>query len=479
MATTSRTTLRRTLMDRLGDGIVLKATHVSASPDTFRDTINLGDRGDNAPSLLNKIAYLTLAAAPTTGYEARITGYDSSDRILTFTPDAGSTLQVDDEMELWSVTERVGSIATVHRLLNDGIRAVGDEVGTETWTMPRRSAPAPRKSLSQRRGLNTAGRPSSTAGAPTVTCRPTTTTSWRAQDCGPWSCAGRSATRANNRSVRIWGYARPSEMTADSGANGETTVNPEWLVESVLGWIALAASARASDIRGPSEDAAPPSGRASRAVPALRRGEPPRPRHPTAVSFTLPDRSEWLTIILSPWGEEWTFSCLATTRGGRVKVFPKRASVGPTNFDADDTLSTATWQDLWAAPVSASSTPAATWATRGGTSPTRWAPTVGLPARSPATPPRVLHRQPRSGRTHRHLDLRALGHRDSQVGPGRPHLGQRGADHRHRGEPQRHRHLQRQDVLPSRQQRLHLGRRVCSRHPGRAGGGGRCGNPGQ
>lgn len=65
--------------------------------------------------------------------------------------------------------------------------------------------------------------------------------------------------------------------------------------------------------------------------------------------YAIPDRSEWLTLILAPYGanpHDWTFPCLAAVRGGRTKIFPKRATMGPTDFDADDTLSTANWQDL-------------------------------------------------------------------------------------------------------------------------------------
>jgi hypothetical protein len=65
--------------------------------------------------------------------------------------------------------------------------------------------------------------------------------------------------------------------------------------------------------------------------------------------FPVPDRAEWLTLILAPYGEDpadWTFPCWAAVRGGRTKIFPKRGTMGPTDFDRDDTLSTANWQDL-------------------------------------------------------------------------------------------------------------------------------------
>jgi hypothetical protein len=234
--------------------IVLKATHASASPDTLKDVIRLGDRGDDAPSLMNKILYLTLAADPANGQEARTSAFSSADRTLTFTPPAASVPQEADEAELWSVTQRIGAIDTLHRLFNAGIRAVQDVVATEVWAdaaafsarSPQITIPAdwvefggadwidPRGSYNEippdhdhlrvRPGLRTV------------------------------ELVGRASARANHRNVRLWGYTRAREMTADSGANGETNVDPEWLVEAVLSWVGVRGIANASESRGLSQE---------------------------------------------------------------------------------------------------------------------------------------------------------------------------------------------------------------------------------
>lgn len=65
--------------------------------------------------------------------------------------------------------------------------------------------------------------------------------------------------------------------------------------------------------------------------------------------FSIPNEAEWQTIILAPYGADplaWTFHAQAAVRGGRTKIFPKRGTLGPTDFDRDDTLSTANWSDL-------------------------------------------------------------------------------------------------------------------------------------
>ncbi len=246
---TDRTTLRRTIGDRLGDMIVLTATHVSGSADTFRDVVNLGDRGDNAPSVVNKIAYISGGTAANLGHEARISAFQGETRILTFDPDAATAPQVGDTLELWNVTERIGSIQTLHRLLNAGIRAVRNEVSAETWdTAQTFQARSPYLTIPatwvEFGGVDwTDGRGYLHEIPPDkLRVRPGARTV---------EIIGRPAWRANNRSLQLWGYDVASEMTTDAST---TSVDPEWLVESVLSWVALAASSRASDVRGPSEE---------------------------------------------------------------------------------------------------------------------------------------------------------------------------------------------------------------------------------
>ncbi len=246
---TDRTTLRRTIGDRLGDMIVVKATAASTSADTFRDVVNLGDRGDNAPSVVNKIAYISGGTAANLGHEARITAFQGSTSILTFRPAAAAVPALNDEMELWNVTERIGSMQSLHRLINAAIRAVQNEVGIETWDTaatfrarsPVLTIPATWIEFGGADWTDAAGYQHDVP-PDSLRVRPGTRTV---------EVMGRPAWRANNRSLRLWGYAQATAMTTDSGT---TDVDPEWLVEAVLSWVALAASARASDIRGPSEE---------------------------------------------------------------------------------------------------------------------------------------------------------------------------------------------------------------------------------
>jgi hypothetical protein len=77
------------------------------------------------------------------------------------------------------------------------------------------------------------------------------------------------------------------------------------------------------------------------------------------MSYAFPPSSEWQTIILGPYGwpdpqdpegrfnpYAWTFPILPQVASGHTKTFPPRATVGPTDPDIDDTLSTANWMDL-------------------------------------------------------------------------------------------------------------------------------------
>lgn len=241
---TDRTTLRRALGDRLGDMVVLTATHASADGSTFRDVVRLADRGDNAPSLVGKIAYLTGQ-----GHEARITGFESATRTLTLDPAAPAAPEVGDDLELWSVAERIGSISTLHRLLNDGIRHVADQVGTEVWAEAETfcarpgvlAIPAGWVEIGGATWVDRQGY-SHDIPASAIRVQPGTR---------QLRIIGRPAWRADHHAIQMWGYARAEPLESD---DDETVVDPEWLVEAVLSWVALAASARASDVRAPGEE---------------------------------------------------------------------------------------------------------------------------------------------------------------------------------------------------------------------------------
>lgn len=250
--TVDRTTLRRTIGDRLGDMIVLEATHASGAADQFRDVVRLGDRGDNAPSLVNKILYFSGGGGVTQanlGHEARVASFASSTRTLTFDPAADALPQEGDEAELWNAAPRIGSVATLHRFVNAAIRAVGREVSFETWdtaqtfrarsphlTIPATWVEFGGATYTDRSGYYHDVPPSA------ITVQPGNRRA---------VIAGAPAHRANNRGVQLWGYARAAEMDADDDT---TEVDAEWLVETVISWVKLAAVARASDIRGPSEE---------------------------------------------------------------------------------------------------------------------------------------------------------------------------------------------------------------------------------
>src|SRR6187401_59885 len=107
--------LRRLVGDKMGDMVVLKATHASANATTFRDVVRLADRGDDAPSVLNRLLYFSDGTAANWGHEAAITGFTTATRTITFDPAATANPAVADEVELWATSERIaGGVGSIH-----------------------------------------------------------------------------------------------------------------------------------------------------------------------------------------------------------------------------------------------------------------------------------------------------------------------------------------------------------------------------
>lgn len=242
---TDRTTLRRAVGDKLGDMLVLQATSASVNATSFADVVHLGDRGDRSPSIVNRIGYLSGGTAANLGHECHITDFTSVDRTLTFAPAAATAPQVDDELELWSTNERIGSMGAIHRMFNDGIRAVDRWAELETWD-DAQTFNARTQVLTIPAGWVEFGGADWTDGRgytyPISPSRLRVRPGQRTVEI-----LGRSAARANRRQVQLWGFPRSPQLTTDSGATGETNVDFEWLVESVVGVITLAGSWKSSD----------------------------------------------------------------------------------------------------------------------------------------------------------------------------------------------------------------------------------------
>ena len=239
---TNRTVLRRAIGDKLGDMLVLKATANSANASSFIDVVRMGDRGDRAPSIVNRIGYLSGGTAANLGHECRITDFASSARTLTFTPAAATAPQVGDELELWSMTERVGSIDAIHRLINDAIRAVDRWAEIETWDTAQ-TYNARTQTLTIPATWVEFGGADWTDGRGYVKPIPNSRLRVR-PGLRTVEILGHSASRANRRAVRLWGFPRSPALTTDDAT---TNVDSEWLVESVVSVISLAGAWKATD----------------------------------------------------------------------------------------------------------------------------------------------------------------------------------------------------------------------------------------
>jgi hypothetical protein len=234
---TSLQTLRRSVGDTLGDLMVLRATSAGTAT-TFTDVVRMGDRGTNAPTLMNRIGYFPLSQT-----EVRTTAFETGPRTIHFAPGvAPSETEVGREMELWSIADRLGSLGALHRLLNDGIRSVQDLAGVEVYTDPadwRVTDPqiAIPPGWSELGGAEWADRRNNSGEIrkTDVLVRYGKRT---------LEIQGRGARLATGGTVALWGYLRATPLVAE---DDETDVDAEWLVDAVTTVIALAQSWRGTD----------------------------------------------------------------------------------------------------------------------------------------------------------------------------------------------------------------------------------------
>ena len=262
--------LRRLVGDKTGDHLLLRATHVSADTTSFRDVVRLSDRGDRAPSIVNRLLYFSEGSAPNLQHEAAVTDYASTLRTLTYDPATTVPPQVDDTAEIWSVNERIGSISALHRLINYAIDQVKDIAGEEVYA----------DAQSYQARTNTLTIPSTWAefgGAEYLTSdnrRETLRSAHISVQPGLRTVRlrGRGGGLANRRNVYLFGYARCLPLTLETD---ETPVNAEWIVESVAEALTLARSWASADPAAAERRASFWSARAAayrRSVMSARRG---------------------------------------------------------------------------------------------------------------------------------------------------------------------------------------------------------------
>jgi hypothetical protein len=239
---TSLRTLRQLVGDKTGDVLVLKATHDSENVSSFRDITHLADRGDRAPSIVTKLIYFSDGQELNKGHEAAVQDYASYTRTLTFQPDAPVPPVVGDVAELWSVSERIGSIGALTRLINYSILQVADLAATEVY--------APDQTFSARLGTLPIPAEWAEFGGGDWT----ETNGYVRQLRSRWlrvnpgrrtvQIWGAAADQANNRAVALFGYPRCQPLLSDDDA---TEVDAQWIVESVAEAVTLARSWTGAD----------------------------------------------------------------------------------------------------------------------------------------------------------------------------------------------------------------------------------------
>ncbi len=237
----SRTELRRLVGDRRGDLLLLTATEDAEDNVSLTDKVRLGDRGDNAPTINGRILYFA-GTESTPAHTARVTSFATSSRTITFLPAAPSPVVEGQEVELYLLADHLGSIDTIHRLLNAGIRAVERHAEAEvvadpqTWNMRGGTLTVP-ESWVEFGGADWNDLDGTSNVLPVTRLRvnPATRTV---------TITGAPASRANGRSVTLWGYPVAEQLTSDTQ---ETNVDAEWLVEGVLSQLAVGGSWKSGD----------------------------------------------------------------------------------------------------------------------------------------------------------------------------------------------------------------------------------------
>lgn len=241
MAVTLRD-LRQLVGIKTGDLLILEATAASADGSSFRDQARLAERGDQAPSIVGKLLYLSEGTAQNLQHEARVTAFASATTSLTIAPAAPLPPQEGDVGELWSVAERIGTIQHIHKLINHAIEAVRDLAGPEVY--------ADAQTFRARTGYLTIPATWASFGgaewADLVGFRRDIREAHLQVRTGlsqVWISAAGSA-RGNNRSVYLYGYERCLPLVAETDA---TPVNSEWIVESVAESLTLGRSWASAD----------------------------------------------------------------------------------------------------------------------------------------------------------------------------------------------------------------------------------------
>lgn len=234
--------IRRLVGDTSGDLLVLRATEDSANLTSFTDFARLGDRPDRAPSIVNRLCYFSDGQPENWGHSAAATDFASLTRTVTFSPPAPLLPQIGDVMELWSVSERIGSIDALHRLINYAIDQVKDIAGPEEYTDP----------VKFEQSLGSLAIPPTWAyfgGAEWLDGRdfPSEIRS-RYMKVIPGQRTvrlwGQGAARADRRNVRLYGYVRCQPLVTETDF---TPVSTNWIVESVAEAITLARSWTSND----------------------------------------------------------------------------------------------------------------------------------------------------------------------------------------------------------------------------------------
>lgn len=242
MAGTTLRELRQLIGIKTGDLLILSPSEASSTTDTFKDQAHLSDRGDQSQTLLHRLLYFS--DGDNEGHEAAVTGFSSSARTISYQPASPVAPDVGQTIELWTVSERVGSMNQIRLLINHAIHSVREQAGVEEYGTD--------ATFNVRTGtvdIPATWRGGEFGGADWVDRHGyirEISPRWMTVSPGSMkvTIGGRGGERAHGHTVRLYGYPVAAPLTNE---DDETLCDRDWIVESVASALTLGPSWRAND----------------------------------------------------------------------------------------------------------------------------------------------------------------------------------------------------------------------------------------
>jgi hypothetical protein len=220
----TRRTLRRRIAGRMGDLVMMTATAASASTSTFVDALTVNIIAENLDGRM-----IVVGTGANAGHVARIQSKDNATSTITFTPPATTTFAQGDEIEVLNAHSRGFLVDEYNRAINDAIDDAWPRFKLDytyalpsdfDYTNPSITVPDEMAYVYEVQWQNSDDN--------WIALRKGKWYGWRANPAlGTITVLSDPAPMINGRAVRLFGYGRHPELSADADL---CAVPAEWLV---------------------------------------------------------------------------------------------------------------------------------------------------------------------------------------------------------------------------------------------------------